>query len=267
MLDASGIIHVEADRFLVVEDEVDILRYFVLDKQKHTFTATNETIDLGRHESDFESIAFDSKSQRYYCIGSHGEDYSQRLVSFQLTENIVDNVVELSFDAQLLIRDKVDIEALSIWGSHLLIGYRKPDRSKLALFVIYDIESGNQMLTGFDLAGRTFRDWVRIDDENYLILAGPARGKDYSKLPSCIFWWNGDVFSPDLKLCEISLKGFRAEGIATRQNNNGSIDVLISSDESKVKSAKHFRMFYIKESSIPSLLGGAKKPEELSIIF
>jgi hypothetical protein len=267
MLDASGIIHVEANRYLVAEDEADILRYFVLDKQNHTLTATSETIDLGRHESDFESIAFDSKNQRYYCIGSHGEDYSQRLVSFQLIENTIDSIVELSYDAQLLINEKVDIEALSIWGSHLLIGYRKPNRSKLALVVLYDTETGKQMLTGFDLAGRTFRDWVRIDDQNYLILAGPERGKDYSKLPSCIFWWNGDVFSPDLKMCDISLKGFRAEGIATRQNNDGSIDVLISSDESKVKSAKHFRTLYIEESSISSLLDGAKKPEELSIIF
>jgi len=62
MLDASGIIHVKGDRFLVAEDERDVLRFFNLNTHSLTFTANGDTVDLGRNESDFESILHKSRS-------------------------------------------------------------------------------------------------------------------------------------------------------------------------------------------------------------
>lgn len=264
MLDASGIIHVDGDRFLVAEDEIDILRYFVLDKEGLTFKVAG-TIDFGKDESDFESLAFDPRTQRYYCIGSHGEDYSQRLLGFELVDKEVRNKTEIDFDARHLIKEDVDIEGLSVWGHHLLIAYRKPSRDRLALVLLLDVESGAQLLTSFNLAGRTFRDIVRMDDKNYLILAGPEHGKDYETLPSCIFWWNGDIFSPQLIQCNVDLHDFRAEGIALRLCDDESIDVLIGSDESKIKGAVCFRMMFLNSADISGLINGVNKPVELQV--
>ena len=264
MLDASGIIHIEGDRYLVAEDEIDMLRYFTLDKVQLTFTAGAE-IDFGHDESDFESLAYDSSAERYYCIGSHGEDYSRRLLSFKLDASDASHITEMHFDAQRLIADDVDIEALSVWGSQLLIGYRRPSLNGFALAVVFDINSGAQVLTSFNLAGRTLRDMVRIDKDNYLMLAGPEKGKDYDTLPSCVFWWNGDIFSPQLIQCQVNLKGFRAEGIATCICEDGSIDVLIGSDESKTTSASCFRMLHFNVADMQQLMNEAHKADELKV--
>lgn len=266
MLDASGIIHVEGNRFLVAEDEIDILRYFVLNKDKRTFSATGR-IDLGHDESDFESLAYDLDSQRYYCIGSHGQDYSKRLLGFQLEESEVSHITELHFDAQHLINEDVDIEALSTWGSKLFIGYRRPSLNKFAVAVLFDANSGAQLLTTFNLSGRTFRDIVRIDENNYLILAGPKKGKDYKTFPSCIFWWNGDVFSPEVIRCQVDLNGFRAEGIAIRICDDKSIDVLIGSDESKTELAECFRLLYFNVIDVPALINRNNRTIELQVKF
>lgn len=263
MLDASGIKHVESNRFPVAEDEIDILRYFVLDKEKRTFSATDK-IDIGHDESDFESLAFDPGSQRYYCISNHGEDYSKQLLGF-LDKSEISNISDLHFDAQHLIDDDVDIDPLSTWGSKLFIGYRRPSLNKFAVAVLFDANSGAQLLTSFNLSGRTFWDIVRIDDSNYLILAGPEKGKDYKTLPSCIFWWNGDVFSPKVIQCQVDLNGFRAEGIAIRICDDNSFDVLIGSDESKTELAECFRLLYFNAADIPALFGRANKAVELKV--
>jgi hypothetical protein len=265
MLDASGMIHIQGDRFLVAEDELDVLRYFVLDRQKLTFSATTEVIHFGHRESDFESLAFDPREQRYYCIGSHGEDYSERLLSFELAGSEASKLRVIRFDARHLVNEDVDIEGLSVWGTHLFMGYRRPSRNSTALAVLFDIKSGAQLLTSFDLAGRTFRDVVRIDDENYLILAGPQQGRDYDSLPSRIFWWNGDIFLPQLKQCDVELDKFRAEGIATRICSDGSLEVLIGSDESKTKSAKCFRLMYLNVPAIANLKQERINPLELKV--
>ena len=266
MLDASGILYIENNTFLVAEDETDILRYFYLDTEKHTFTATQQTIILGENESDFESLAYDTEIQRYFCIGSHGAEYSKRLVSFQTgSEGQATDVYEIDFDAKHLVSGKIDIEALTVWNAQLLIGYRKPHDRKKALAILFDPENNTQLLCKFDLAGRTFRDMVRIADKSYLILAGPEKGKEDNKYPSCIFWWNGDIFKPGLKLCEIDLSGYCAEGIAVRVQSDNSLDILIGSDESKTKSAKVFRMLCLSVSGIDELFNVAKKPVELTV--
>ncbi|MCP3849537.1 MAG: hypothetical protein GY694_04770 [Gammaproteobacteria bacterium] len=267
MLDASGIIHIKGDRFLVAEDETDILRYFKLDNQKLTFKATKKTLVFGHNESDFESLAFDPTSQHYYCTGSHGEDYSKRLLSFKLKNNTASKIRKIPFNAQQLISKNVDIEALSVVHTQLFMGYRKPSHKKLALAVLFDIKTGSQKVIRFDLAGRTFRDIVRIDDKNYLILGGPQKGKDYDIFPSRIFWWDGNINAPKIKLCRVNLNGFRAEGIAVRKGLNDSLDILIGSDESKKKSAKKFRILLLNAPNIPNLIKGTIKPEKLKVIL
>ena len=99
MLDASGIIHINNGHFLVAEDESDLLQIFILDKARQTFNSTGKTLNLGKAESDFESLAYDDIQQRYFCIGSHGEDYSQRLASFRLDVDQPGALTELNFDA------------------------------------------------------------------------------------------------------------------------------------------------------------------------
>jgi hypothetical protein len=261
MLDASGIVHVEDDLYLVAEDEVDVLRYFVLDSDNRIFKANGEVINLGENESDFESLAYDPLSQRYFCIGSHGQDFSQKLISFQ---HGYDDEVTIPFEANRLV-DGANIESLTVWKSHLLMGYRSPSRNDLALAVVYDTKSDAQLMASFDLGKRVFRDMTRINDTNYLILAGPERGKHYEKLPSRIYWWNGELFSPQLQLIDLDLNGFRAEGIAVRLYENNNIEVLIGSDESRSKRPNSFRMLYVHTSGIQDLLENSQRSIELSV--
>ena len=250
MLDASGIIHIDGDRFLVAEDETDILRYFSLDMTGGVFEATGETIDLGRQESDFESLAYDRSEDCYYCIGSHHQDYSRRLWRFNKDGS---NAEIISFNAEHLL-DDVNIESLSVWKNKLLIGYRSPSRNGLALAVVFDTNSKAQLLTSFDLEGRVFRDMVCINDDNYLILAGPERGKHYKKQPPRLYWWNGDLFNPELGLVDLDISDYRTEGIATRLDDDGQITVLVGTDESAIKKQKRFQMLYCRAQGIDELL-------------
>jgi hypothetical protein len=265
MLDASGIIHVREDLYLVAEDELDVLRFFQLDLENGSFNATGDVIDFGQEESDFESLAYDPVRQRFYCIGSHGYSYSKRLVAFQLDRDSNVSSFEIDFDAKQFFDDDVDVEALSVWNSRLFIGYRRPTRKDTAIVVIFDVDCGSQVLTCFDLGGRSFRDIVRIDDDNYLILAGPERGKHYRKLPPRVFWWNGDIHCPKLAQCDIDLGGFRAEGIAAKVHHDTSIEILIGSDESKIKEAGEFRMRYYRAGNLSAITDSHLKTVELSV--
>lgn len=264
MLDASGIIHVEGDRFLVAEDEIDVLRFFDFDREELRFIARGQ-LEFGHHESDFESLAYDPVFRRYYCIGSHGADYSQRLLGFGLKGLDAVEAAEIHFDANRLAGKKVDIEALSIHDSRLFIGFRRPMRRNRALAVVFDMDSGAQVMTSFDLAGRSFRDIVRLDDANYLILAGPEKGGDYENLPSVIFWWNGSLFTPELRSCGVDLSGFRAEGIAVCHLMGGALEVFVGSDESKIPDAECFRLMYLQADNLQGLLNGRTAPAELVI--
>ncbi|MET0116891.1 MAG: hypothetical protein ABW090_05660 [Sedimenticola sp.] len=267
MLDASGIIHVEDNLFLVAEDELDSLRFFELDVINRSFTSTGDEIVFGAGESDFESLAYDASTESFFCIGSHGEDYSQRLVRFQLQDNKMVGLAEINFDAEQLLDEPVNIEGLSVWNGQLLVGYRSPNRSKRAVAVIYNLESQAQTMTSFNLERRTIRDMVRVDRQDYLILAGPERGKDYEKYAPRIYWWNGDIFYPELQVCHVELKDFRAEGIAIRKHVNGAIDLLVGSDESKTKAADRFRLLYLQADNIQSLINDKHAMDELEVVF
>ncbi|NNJ92718.1 MAG: hypothetical protein HKP55_13665 [Gammaproteobacteria bacterium] len=261
MLDASGIVHIQDDLFLAAEDETDILRFFKLDDKAGILKATEEILHFGSKESDFESMAFDPHTRNFYCTGSFSSDYSQRLISFQLSDNKVIDKTELNYNARQLIPADVDIEAMTTWQSSLFMGYRKPSYNDKALAVIFNPDNNTYLLTNFDLGGRTFRDITRINDNNYLILAGPEKGKHYDLLPPRIFWWNGNIFSPELKQCEINLDGYRAEGIADRMNSDGSIDVLIGTDESKIKNADCFQVLLLKYKNLNEIISA--DPESL----
>lgn len=262
-MDASGIIHIGGKRFLLAEDETDVLRIFELDTSKRTLTATDQVLAFGEGESDFESLAYMPENDTYFCIGSHGEDASERLVSFRLHDGSAQELQELTFDARELVGKKVNVEALSSWRSKLLIGYRSPRDDNHALMKVFDTANGTQIVTRFDLSGRTFRDMVRVDSGNYLILAGPERGKDYDKLAPRIFWWNGELFARRLVECNIDLHGYRAEGIATLLHSDGSLDILIGSDESKT--GDKFKMLYLGAKDLDQLLHDKLEPAELRI--
>lgn len=265
MLDASGLIHVDKNYFLVAEDEIDQLRIFEFSPETHSFSATDILLDFGAQESDFESIAYDPAAEKYYCIGSYSADYSRLLMSFQLQDLKVSNVEKIPFEPEILLQRPINIESLSVVQDGLFIGYRSPSFSEKAIATIYNPTSGAQLITLFDLENRVFRDMVRIDNNNYLILAGPEKGKHYNKYPSKVYWWNGELFSPRLETCLIDLVDFRAESICVRENESGCIDVLVGSDESKIKQAKQFRMLYFSVINLPQLFNEKQKGVELTV--
>ncbi len=254
-------------RCLVAEDERDCLRAFAFDSQQGSLRATGQTLDFGARESDFESLAFDENDGWYYCVGSHGEKYSRRLIRFRIDGNTHSEPQTIHWRADALVRGHIDIEALTVCEGGVLLGFRSPMRKQHALAVWLNPESGVQLLGRFDLGGRSFRDLCRIDDANYLILAGPQQGKHYSRLPSRVIWWNGSLKAPHLHVCPLDLQGVRAEGIAARRNTQGMLDVLIGTDESKVAGARQFRAFHIACKDVDELRTRSRVPRELAVML
>ena len=259
MLDASGMVHVQGDLFLVAEDELDHLRFFEFSAQKGTFRDTGQLLDFGAQESDFESIAYNPQKDTYYCIGSHSESYSKVLLRFRLRDFKPIDVETLEFDPAWLVGSSVNIEALSIYQDSLFIGLRSPSIDDRAAAIIFNASSGAQLLTAFDLDQRVFRDMVCIDASNYLILAGPEYGRDYPDRPALVFQWNGNLLNPALQQLAIDLEGFRAESICTRSTADDRIDILIGSDESKVKQALRFRMRHASAHNLGGIIGDSNE--------
>ena len=264
MLDASGIVHIDGDRFLVAEDELDHLRVFELNRMASSFEFSGQVFNLGDAESDFESLAYDREQGVFYCTGSFGRAYSRRLVSFRIQQQSLQDIQELEVDTQTLVNDNVNIESLSLWQSRLLLGYRSPGRGGKALALLTDSASQHQQLLSFDLAGRTFRDMDCIDPHNYLILAGPEKGKHYDQLAAQLWWWNGDVITPEISRLDLDLSGIRAEGLAIFGDGE-RIEILIGTDESKIKNATGFDIWYSKAESLQSLLTQQLEKERLSV--
>ena len=176
MLDASGLIHLQGQYFLVAEDEVDRLRVFEHVPASRSFRVTSRCVDFGAQESDFESIAYDPESDYYFVIGSHGADYSKKLLRFKLRDFAACEIAEISFEPEFIIgQSQINIEALSIYQGSLLIGYRSPSVNDKAVATLFNPDNNVQLLTTFDLHNRVFRDMVCIDAHNYLLLAGPER--------------------------------------------------------------------------------------------
>lgn len=265
MLDASGIVHFRDDLYLVAEDETDRIRLFELSLPARRFAATGRVLDFGSQESDFESLAFDPRAASYYAIGSHSADYSQRLLAFELDGDMIRHATDLRFAADHLVDGEINIEALTVVEGRLLAGYRSPARGGRALAVLFDPASGDQLLLDFDLQGRVCRDLARIDETNYLVLAGPEHGSDYDRRPPRLFWWNGQLFPRALRECAVDLRGIRAEGLGCHLHADGHLDLLVGSDESKVEGADRFRLFHLGLARIEQLWDRERVPDEFEV--
>lgn len=270
MLDASGIIHVKDNIFLVAEDERDQLRFFEYIPGKQSFQFTGDTIDFGDNESDFESLAYNSQTDTYYCIGSHSASYSKRLISFKLSADRLPGVTErkqnsetIPFTPFVINPESVNIESLSVYHNALFIGLRSPSFNDKAGAIIFNPQRYEQIIATFDLYGRTFRDMVRIDDANYLILAGPEKGKDYSRQPPLIIWWNGDLLEQKLKVLNLDISQCRAESICI--NTEETLEIFIGTDESKIPNSKGFRMFRSEAFNMSALLNDKLPLCELTV--
>lgn len=272
MLDASGLIHVTDNLFLVAEDNQDCLRFFRLDfsdSNDPSFRNTGQSfcLDNGQKQnSDFESMA--RLGDVFYVIGGYNRKERNRLLSFQLNGwELTTSPLTIPFKpSSFFRRRKRDVEALTSYGTEqLLVGFRKPlDRQGRAQALIVNTNDGGIQSNSplrFDLQQRGFRDWVQVDANNHLILAGPKRRLGQSSRK--IYLWDSNNIEADIRptKCNIDLGNFRAEGICVRKNEDG-LEILISSDESKpAEKLKNndkitFKLRYIKVSNITDLTQG-----------
>jgi len=267
MLDASGLIHVSGDEFLVADDELDRLRFFKLSTDDLRFEYTGKFIDFGLQESDFESIAYDINTDTYFVIGSYSEKATEKLLRFKIIRGDKFEDEYIPFEPTNIMKKNVNIEALTVYQGALMMGLRSPKIHRKAAAIIFNPDKGMYLLARFDLDKRIFRDITQIDEQNYLILAGPQKGHDYKVTPSRIYWWNGDLVSPKIKKCRIKLKGYRAEGICTRVNMDGAVEVLVGTDESMTRQAEKFRMLYGSFPNIDDLIKEMTKLKELEVVI
>jgi len=266
MMDASGLVHVDGDEFLVAEDESDCLRFFRLCLAGFRFEDTGRVLHLSDVESDLESLAHDRNSNTLYAIGSHLRRRHEKLLRCQLQGgDLAAPVQSLPFKPSVFIDGSVNIEALSIYRESLLIGLRSPKIDGKAAAIVFNPGSDTYVLALFDLRKRVFRDCARIDDRNYLILAGPRRGRDYARRPPLLFWWNGDLTSPRLLECRVDISGYRAEGLCVRTDPSGRIEILVGADESKNPDAEAFRACYASADSIEELWSRDVHARELTV--
>ncbi|MEJ1379375.1 MAG: hypothetical protein RPT95_00125, partial [Candidatus Sedimenticola sp. (ex Thyasira tokunagai)] len=177
MLDASGLIHVTDNLFLVAEDNQDCLRFFRLDLSDSNdliFRNTGQSfcLDNGQKQnSDFESMA--RFGDVFYVIGGYNEKERDRLLSFQFNGwELTTSPVTIPFKpSSFFRRSKRDVEALTSYGTEqLLVGFRRPlDRQGRAQALIVNTNDGDIQSNSplrFDLRQRGFRDWVQVDASN-----------------------------------------------------------------------------------------------------
>lgn len=267
MLDASGLIHVSGDEFLAAEDEVDRLRFFKLSTDDLHFEYTGRFIDFGCKESDFESIAYDINTDTYFVIGSYSKPGTERLLRFKIKEDDKVEAEDISFEPANIMKKNINIEALTVYQGGLLMGLRSPKISGKAAAIIFNPDKGTYLLARFDLGKRIFRDITKIDEQNYLILAGPKKGRDYKVTPPRIYWWDGNLVSPKVEKSRIKLRGCQAEGICTRVNEDGAIEVLVGTDESRTRQAKKFKMLYGSFQNIDDLVKEKTKLKKLEVVI
>ncbi|MFQ6538697.1 MULTISPECIES: hypothetical protein [Aphanothece] len=163
-----------------------------------------------------------------------------------------------------LAGDDINIEALSAWrGNQLLVGLRKPaaeDGHAQALLLDPAVPEAAPTPLLFDLGGRRFRDCVRIDDQHFLILAGPKHDDDSdrkNKTKRPMFFWNGDLTSSEPiqpTRCRLDYGKLRAEGLCIRRKDQHGLEIFIGSDESAVDRRDPFKLRYATVSSIEQLL-------------
>ena len=264
MQDASGLIHVEGSLFLVAEDSSDLVRFFYLntdDPNNLRFQSTGQYLNLGTgaaSNSDFESLARIGHS--FFVIGSYNAPKRKKLLRFQIDgTSLKAPPKKLTFDpTSSLETKKIDIEALTAFRQDtLIVGFRKPLLKGKAPAIFFHPGTLKKDIFYFDLRKRVFRDWVRIDDDHFIILAGPEKG---NKPRRRIYLWNGHLDDLRPQKCKIDLGNFRGEGICIRQGiSDASLEILIGSDESS-GSGGNFKLGYVRVDNIMELL---KKENEL----
>ena len=275
MQDASGLIHVEGDLFLVAEDNSDSLSIFQLstiDQDNIRFRATGQKLDLGEGltgNSDFESLAGidDRTGRRYYVTGSYKKPRGSRLLCFRTNGTALASPPDaVSFEPMSDFKgQKIDIEALTSYREGiLLVGFRKPTCHGRALAMFFDVATSEKCVRNFDLRQRVFRDCVRIDDSNFLFLAGPESGESPRRQ---IYLWNGRLDAMRPKKCRIDLGNYRAESICVRNGSagQGSLEILIGTDESRSKSGK-FQLGYVKVNSVRELVEQENRLRKVTVV-
>jgi len=263
MQDASGLIHVEGDLFLVSEDNSDSLRFFQLstiNQDNIRFRSTGEKLELGEGRtgnSDFESLAGieDRTGRRYYATSSYKKPRRSKLLCFRTNGTaLAASPDTVAFDPTSDLQgQKVDVEALTSYRQDkLLVGFRKPACHGKALAIFFNVATSEKCIRFFDLRQRVFRDCVRIDDNNFLFLAGPESG---GRPRRAIYLWNGRLDAMRPKKCRIDLGNLRAESICVRlgSRDQGSLEILIGTDESSSNSGK-FKLRYVKVNNVRELL-------------
>lgn len=132
-----------------------------------------------------------------------------------------------------------------------MVGFRKPLLQGQAPAIFLHTDTLQKDLRYVDLQQRAFRDCVRIDDDNFLILAGPEKG---TKPLRQIYLWNGHIDDVRPKKCRIDLGNLRCESICVRQGLEGdSLEILIGTDENS-SSGGNFQLGYVKVNNILELL-------------
>ncbi len=258
---ASGLIHVENDLFMVADDNRDQLRLFRLNinqPNRLRFKELNVCLNLGDGgfgNSDFESLA--KSGDDYYVIGGFSEQNYRKLLKFKLNgHSLSGQKVPISFKPEPEIQSgEIDIEALTAWRDNkLMAGFRDPTKDGYAQALIFDPNDSDipKTLLSFDLDGRKFRDCARIDDNNFLILAGPKRSDNERP----IYLWDGKVIADrpiePLK-CQIDYGEFRAEGICVRQTDSSILEILVGSDQSSINQMDKFKLRYAKVNGVSEL--------------
>lgn len=219
----------------------------------HEFLCGDEKPDSSELETDIESAT--RVKDTIFWISSHGRDKKgkswpdrQRFFAVSLQNSIWRPLgtpyTELLPALETLVPEIKEAEkakcapeegGVSIEGlcegenGTLLIGFRSPLREEKAL--VMPILNPREMLEGvaaslgeaftLDLGGRGIRDWLKMSDDFWLILAGTSSSSGTFALYS----WNGNHQTPPVHLGEISeaaeklgLDDFKPEAILRLEN-------------------------------------------------
>jgi len=236
------------------------------DQDNLRFQAIGQDLDLGGRtagNSDFESLARIGDS--FFVIGSYNAPERKKLLRFQVNgTTLTVPPLSISFDPAVHFpREEIDIEALSAFRQHiLLVGFRKLLLQGNAPAIFLHTETLERDIRYFDLRQRAFRDCVPINDDNFLILAGPVSGK---KPQRRIYSWNGDLDDVRPQKCRIDLGDLRGEGICVRPGpGDDSLEILIGTDESR-GSGGNFELATLKVKNILELLEKRNKLKNVRV--
>lgn len=269
--DASAGVSIDADRFVIANDEDNLLRIYSLQKGGEALVLKDVGLGLGKkEEADLEGAA--KVGDLIFWIGSHGANKNGKLrpsrhvffatnAQLQMQGNVVHNLVEkmddvVSADLQTAnglapeLQGALNIEGLAsgpdgtIW-----IGFRNPVDEKGALVVPLknprDVvrgispEFGTPLRLPLQGLGIRSMEWNPVEKQ-FWIVAGSFDDAGVFKL----FRWNGTPTDVPHALNISIPKGFRPEGLFFLNDQA----ILISDDGGKKCNTDHpaFRTMQIQ---------------------